>query len=407
MTPTALVLIVLAAILHAGWNGLSKRSQPSAAFFLIASLSGGVLLSPVLLLHRAVLPHLPPRVWWFLLGTGFCMALYYAGLAGAYRRGHLSVAYPLARSSPVLIVTMVTAAGGAASSRPVLRMGAVLVVRVLLLPKDRLAAFRSATTGTPPAAWRCWPPWNAGYTILDEEALRHLRACGTRAGNRTLTLLYALMETFSVAFWLVLGTVLNRRERAGFQREVRQSGHTAMVAGLGIWASYLLVLLSLALVSNVSYVAAFRQLSIPLGVLYGVTVLKEPVRIPKIAGTLLIAGGWCSWHSLSAQGAYGAGGGISPAAGGGGGRRRPALVSVRSECADGAGANHRLGVHGAVASSAAARSTTACGRSAAPAQRQPSGTGSSRGCARSERGLVGGCWQRTPSVGHAVASVSA
>lgn len=295
MTPTALVLIVLAAILHAGWNGLSKRRQPSGVFFLITTLSGGVLLSPVLLQHRAALPLLPPRVWWFLLGTGFFMALYYAALAGAYRRGHLSVAYPLARSSPVLIVTLVTLLLGRGEQVGLsCRVGAVLVVAgCFLLPKDRLGGFHvrdywNASCGLALLA----AVGTTGYTILDDEALRHLRACADLAlGNLTLTLLYASMETFSVALWLTLGTVLNRRERAGFQREVRQSGSTAMLAGLGIWASYLLVLLSLALVSNVSYVAAFRQLSIPLGVLYGVAVLKEPAGIPKIAGTLLIAGG--------------------------------------------------------------------------------------------------------------------
>ena len=39
---------------------------------------------------------------------------------------------------------------------------------------------------------------------------------------------------------------------------------------------------------NISYVVAFRQLSIPLGAALGILVLKEPARAPKIAGVAVI-----------------------------------------------------------------------------------------------------------------------
>ena len=109
MAVTAIILVVISAVLHAGWNLLSKYRHPTASFFLLANLAGAVLLLPVLILSADVLDcFVSGRVGLLLLATGFFMALYWAALAGAYRAGDMSVAYPLARSSPVIVVTAVT-----------------------------------------------------------------------------------------------------------------------------------------------------------------------------------------------------------------------------------------------------------------------------------------------------------
>jgi uncharacterized membrane protein len=41
-------------------------------------------------------------------------------------------------------------------------------------------------------------------------------------------------------------------------------------------------------VSNVSYVAAFRQLSIPRGAIFGMVLLREPRYLPKTVGIAAI-----------------------------------------------------------------------------------------------------------------------
>ena len=41
-------------------------------------------------------------------------------------------------------------------------------------------------------------------------------------------------------------------------------------------------------VTNINYVAAFRQLSIPLGAILGMSLLKEPRPPPKLVGVALI-----------------------------------------------------------------------------------------------------------------------
>jgi uncharacterized membrane protein len=73
-------------------------------------------------------------------------------------------------------------------------------------------------------------------------------------------------------------------ERAAFQVIRRTGWHYAVITGLIITATYGLVLAAMAYVTNVSYLAAFRELSIPLGALLGITLQKEPAPAPKLVG---------------------------------------------------------------------------------------------------------------------------
>jgi len=66
---------------------------------------------------------------------------------------------------------------------------------------------------------------------------------------------------------------------------------TAALMGVIILATYGLVLTSMAYVSNVSYVIAFRQLSIPIGAALGILVRKEKATPPKLTGIALVVTG--------------------------------------------------------------------------------------------------------------------
>ena len=43
MNATAVILLLVSAVTHAGWNLLSKREHPSAAFFLVGPDGGGLV----------------------------------------------------------------------------------------------------------------------------------------------------------------------------------------------------------------------------------------------------------------------------------------------------------------------------------------------------------------------------
>ncbi|MFW6152284.1 MAG: EamA family transporter [Verrucomicrobiota bacterium] len=293
MSFVAIVLVVLSAVVHAGWNLLSKRQHPSAAFFLVASLTGALLLSPALLLYLgSIVQEIPARVWTFLLITGFFLAVYYMALAGAYRAGDISVAYPLARSSPVIVVSVVTLMLGRGDQVSPLCVGGIILVvgGCFLIPLQRFRDLRLMNYLNPTCALALLAAvGTSGYSIVDDEALRQLRTyTQSTIGNTQMTLVYACLEALSASLWLFLFVTLRRSGRASLSQVLRVNKPHAALAGVAIYLAYVLVLIALAFANNVSYVVGFRQLSIPLGATLGVLVLKEAPTTPKIAGVIIV-----------------------------------------------------------------------------------------------------------------------
>ncbi len=295
MTATAILLLVAAAFIHASWNLASHRERPSTAFFLVANSSGCLLLTPLVIANAAAYAEYPPQVWLLIGATGFCMALYYAALGGAYRNGDMSVAYPLARSSPIIVVTVVTVflgKGNQLSATCIL--GAALVVAgCFLLPMRHFSDFRLKNYLNLTCAFALVAACGtAGYSIIDDEALRRLRSLTSISmGVSMITILYAFAEGVSANLWLGLMIAVNPASRKELAQIMRKSKRTCLLTGAGIYAAYILVLISMGFVKNISYVVAFRQLSIPLGALMGILLLREPHFPPKFVGVVVLCVG--------------------------------------------------------------------------------------------------------------------
>ena len=82
--------------------------------------------------------------------------------------------------------------------------------------------------------------------------------------------------------------LLQKKEKVKFSTVIHSYLGSAALSGFGIYLAYGLVLLAMNYVKNVTYVAAFRQLSIPIGALLGIFFLKEPVYTPKTIGIIFI-----------------------------------------------------------------------------------------------------------------------
>ncbi len=292
MSLTAIVLLTISAVTHAGWNLLSKRNNSSPSFFLVANVVGFVALFPFLVFHRNELAQFPAEVWALLFITGFFLALNYWALASAYKSGDMSIVYPLARSSPIIVVSIVTLVLGQTDQVSTQCMlGIPLVVGgCFLIPMRRFADVRFknyintacmlafvAALGT------------AGYSMVDDEALKVLRNIfNGNADTVSITLIYAGLQALSVSLWLAVLVGFRPVERVNFQQVLLTGKKAAIIAGIGIFGTYALVLISMAFVTNVSYVVAFRQLSIPIGTCFGIIILGESPNRPKILGVCII-----------------------------------------------------------------------------------------------------------------------
>ena len=269
MTLFAFLLVTVSAFTHAFWNFLSKRQNPPAAFFLMASIATVVIFSPVLFFFRGGLASIPPAVRELIVATGLVQAFYYIFLAGAYRNGDLSHAYPLARSLPVVLVAFVSVILGRGSQiRPWAYGGFTIVASgCILLP---LPKFSDLQINHYRKKWILFALLAAvcitGYTLLDDQSLRILRSLPQMSlSNLGWALLYEELETISLTLFLTVILLNWRKERRVLIQARVPEWRTAVFMGFIINITYGLVLLAMAYVSNVSYVTAFRQMSIPIG----------------------------------------------------------------------------------------------------------------------------------------------
>ena len=292
MSATAIVLVLISAVVHASWNFIGKRSKPMAAFFAIASFTGFLLLVPFAVAWWSTLVAAPTSVWLRLIPAGFFQMLYFVGLAGAYRTGDMSVAYPIARALPVMLVPAVSLVIGQGEPIPPLSLagmaGVAAGVFVVAQPTFRGFSWRSFG-----ARWFAFAVLagigTSGYSMVDDAALREFRAVlDPQIGSFRAPVLYAMLESLATALNLVIASVLVRGLRCTL-REVRAVPvRAAIVSGLGIVVAYGIVLAALGFAANVSYVVAFRQVSLPIGGFLAVILLQERVSVTRVVGTLVL-----------------------------------------------------------------------------------------------------------------------
>ncbi|GGO75428.1 multidrug transporter [Marinobacterium nitratireducens] len=293
MPLSALVLVLLSCLLHVGWNLFGKKVSPTPAFFTLAFAFGSLLLLPLVGPSLPLVAQAPPRFWALLVSSALCQALYSWSLAGAYASGEISLCYPLARALPVVMVALAGVWLYPSAPLTALQVGCMLLVVVgaLLLPMRhpgdlRLAHYRNAATGWALLAALA----TTGYSLLDAVAIKLLRAAVSEyASDMALALLYIWLQALGTLLAL-LTLQLGRRRRALLEVGKRR-WRVAALSGAMMLLTYWLILWAMQYADNVSYVVAFRQFSIPLGVLLGIWLLGEPGPRMKWIAVLLMLGG--------------------------------------------------------------------------------------------------------------------
>lgn len=295
MSATAILLLLLSAVIHVGWNLTSKRQRTGTAFFTLANLFLVLALAPILLAYRSKAISFPRQFWALVAATGFFEALYYAALAGSYRGGEMSVTYPLVRAAPVLMVAGVNfllGRSGQISTRALMGMMLVFAGCIFLpltnssQPRWRDYLSPSALLALTAAAG------TTGYSLVDDQALRLLRGLAEpRYSTLEAALIYSFWQTLSSALVLSAGSLSTRGGRQALAKAWRKEAGSAFWTGISIFAAYLLVLAAMTYARNVSYVVAFRQISIPLGALAGILLLREKPGWKKLAAVGVIFAG--------------------------------------------------------------------------------------------------------------------
>lgn len=109
MPPGIILLLLVAAVLHAAWNVLLKTADDPLRTAGRGMLVGAGFLIPIALIGWLVTgrPAIPDGAWQLSILSGILEAAYFVFLSAAYRRGDLSLVYPIARgTAPVLSVAV-------------------------------------------------------------------------------------------------------------------------------------------------------------------------------------------------------------------------------------------------------------------------------------------------------------
>ncbi len=290
MTFFAFILIFLSIFLHALWHFISKAQKPYMAFFLTVSAGSMITTAPFAWTHGADFASLPVMCYVFAALGGFSGAFCNAGLSLAYRNADVSLAYPMARALPVLFTALVTSLSGFGKTLgPITILGMVIVmIGCLMMP---LASFHQVK-------WENY--WNrgllgivlaavgtTGYTIFDSRGMELMKMYGHSLNTTFDACSYSfLRESFLFVFlWVFILTIPHERVHFSWSLFKHLPGY---VAGVIAAIAYLLILVAMLHVNNVSYVQVFRQMSLPVGVLLGVVFLHEKCHLPKFLGMVLI-----------------------------------------------------------------------------------------------------------------------
>ncbi len=298
MSILALVLTLLAAFLHAIWNLLAKKADERLIFFWLMLWIAVIFYLPgfaIKILFAEPIPDytqiesakvipfakpIPNIAWWFIAATGIIHAFYFAFLSSAYKRGDLSLVYPLARGTGPLLVPFAAFLfiNESLSIVGVIGICAVIIgIYVIHLEAFSFAALKKPFVAIKQSSTRLALLTGviiACYSVVDKVGVGYVNPFK-----------YIYLMFLLTAVCLTPYVILTKRDTI---RDVwNRFKISIIIVGFLCLFTYMLVLFAMSL-SKVSYIVSVRQFSLIFATLLGITVLREKHGRQKIVGAALI-----------------------------------------------------------------------------------------------------------------------
>ncbi|HEY7386616.1 MAG TPA: DMT family transporter [Beijerinckiaceae bacterium] len=283
MSLAPLALVVVAAVVHATWNLLAKRAAAAGPTFVLAS---NVV---------SCVAYLPWVAWIVATGTltwsmpvlacivvsGIIHLAYSLCLQRGYQVAELSVVYPVARGTGPMLSSIgaFVLLGEPATPLRVFGLVAVVAGIGLIATQGNIAGFRRPG-GQAGVGWgAATGSLIAGYSVVDAYGVKTL-------GIQPVVLDWcaSLLRLF-----VLVPLVLYNPARA----RMLMQGKWLLALSVGLLAplSYILVLTALDLGAPLSLVAPAREMSMMVGALFGMLILREPVGAWRLVGCLVLTAG--------------------------------------------------------------------------------------------------------------------
>lgn len=286
MSPTAIILILVAAMAHASWNLFSKQAAAAGAvcFAWLSCTASAVLYAPVAaIVLLATHPRLAGLPVGFMAGTAIIHIGYALLLQNGYRLGDLSVVYPIGRGSGALLAAVAGIALLGERPGPLSMAGILLIIAgvvIIGLP----GRGRAGSTALPP------PPLMgiafalltgltiAAYTVWDKYAVATLHVP-------------PVLEGWAATLGVTLAVApIALRDRARLATVWHSYRPQVLGAAVLSPLAYILVLTALRFTA-VSVTAPSREVSVLFGVLLGGRLLGEGSVVRRLAAAAAIVAG--------------------------------------------------------------------------------------------------------------------
>jgi len=284
--PIVFVLIAIAAVLHVTWNILLKTAGEPLRAATVGMVAGAVVLIPGALIGWLAVgqPALSRQGLALGIGSGVLEAVYFMFLSAAYRRGDLSVVYPVARGSATFlaVVAGVVVLGERLGGVGFVGVGCLLGGFLWLQRPWRALGIGSGRSFEPAVGFALATGLTiAAYSTVD------------RVGSRLIApWLYAAILWGTTAAVLVAWTGLKRALDSSLPAGpalTRRAVARASLGGLLTVAAYLCILVAFTL-APLTAVAPLRESAIVLASGWGALRLREAEGRQEAAARIAAAG---------------------------------------------------------------------------------------------------------------------
>jgi len=273
----AIALVLVAAVLHAGWNVLLKTSGDTLWTAVRLQAIGTAILLPVGIVawlwngHPAV----SAEAFWLAIASGVVEAIYFVCLSAAYSRGALSLVYPLARGSAPLLAVAVGIFVLGERLAPVALVGVGCLLLGILLVARPWQAFQAAGVAQRGAI---------GFALATGASIAAYSAIDRLGVRATEPWLYGSILAVAATTFLAITVVVGRRvgflaaapNAVGGGNAPGASNVRDALAGVLALAAYLLVLVAYS-IAPLATVAPLRESGIVLAAAWGSLRLGEAV----------------------------------------------------------------------------------------------------------------------------------
>jgi uncharacterized membrane protein len=273
MTTLVFFLVLLSATLHALWNFTARRVSGSPTVVWCANATSVLLLTVALCFVESPFTgqSISSTGWLCILITGVTHIAYYLLIGLAYRKGEVSIVYPVARGLGVALLPLClwNIFGEQLSTLGVAAITTIVAGIVTLgIPELRKGGHKLGI------------PILIGITIV-------LYSLADRTGANVMQ---PVFYHWAMMLFITIGQIpfLLRHLRKNLTTTLKQHKKEILLIGVADPSAYLIILVCYTL-GAASYIIALREFSVVIASLLGFFLLKESISKAKILSITLIS----------------------------------------------------------------------------------------------------------------------